>query len=97
MLATLDRATTSRPALRAKFAEILRGQLRGEPQSPRVSLLDDELLIEWGRPDVAISIDDDGFGYAVRRGDQFEPGVSDKWSGAVSEIRAALALSRPNG
>lgn len=70
-------------------------RLRTQPQTARVSVLDDELLIEWGRPDVAISIDDDGFGYAIRRGNQFEPGVAAKWSGAVAEIRTALALSRP--
>jgi hypothetical protein len=61
---------------------------------PSVSVLDDELLIEfsdWCGVRLMISIDDDGIGYAVRDGDKFRPGVGERWSDMVADIKSALA------
>lgn len=55
---------------------------------PSVHVLDDELLIEW--QNLHISVDDDGFGYAIKHGDHCVPGAHQKWTDAAREIRSAL-------
>lgn len=57
--------------------------------APNITIVDDELLIEW--PGVLhISVDDEGYAYAVREGDHYRPGVS-PWPKAAADIQAVLA------
>lgn len=60
---------------------------------PRVTISDDGINIVWGG--LLISIDEDGIGYALKKGDRYEPGrheMSDRqgFADAVHEMVAHL-------
>ncbi|WNV09996.1 hypothetical protein [Tardiphaga sp. 709] len=61
----------------------------GSPE-PIVSVLDDELVVEWPGF-MHICMDDDGFGYAVNETGVYRPGKFNEWPAAAQEIKALLA------
>lgn len=63
-------------------------------RGPVVSVLDDELLVEWPGF-LLICMDDEGFGYAVNETGIYRPGKFNEWPAAAQEIKALLASRTP--
>ena len=60
------------------------------PNPGTVSLSDDGTLwVIWGR--VLLSLDEDGFSYAIREGDHYRAGAHLDWPSAVEEIKANIS------
>ena len=62
-------------------------------EQPRVTVLNDEIIIEWGQH-VVMSVTEDGFGYAILNGDEYKPGKHEKMVDAIREIRTELAVRK---